>query len=435
MKNLLVTSINPLSNLPFQIECFNRWKAIGFEVRTINVREEAERLRAAGIESEDIKVIEAQDSGIELFGKPVPRIKPLLKSLLNETAYDSYIISNSDIFPAIRSSSIARFWGRCNIALALTREECHALEAHAFSDESPYRGGLDAFFITKSGLPRVTQHLSKLEAADRMAFGIPGWDYLMGACMLSPAIGGTILDSRTLLHVSHRPSYGNMEEFTNYVSDMSRLGVISRQGASEAVDEFATRIEAECERSRRLSRMAKLIYYSPSLCDNTANSDNNEWRRILLHLVQQAPQFECQYRTVALRSLVSRFSSDSDGHLAMALSFMLNSQSVLFRFTQALFAIAFSLHCKTSSSYLDVTESYPKGNQHAAALSDILNRYSEADPHRRLEIAKLFGTELVDYGLFNRRLYNYLALCCENDTERALLAEIYALTRREQDAA
>lgn len=439
-KSLLVTSINPHRRLSFQIQCFNRWKALGFDVRSVNVREEAELLLAKGMASEDINVITIEDSGAALFGKAVPRIMPLLEWLLKEPDFDSFMISNSDIFPATRSSSIISFWERCNTSVALTREECHATAAYAFTDQSPYRGGLDVFFMTKAAMARVVEELSRLQASARMAFGIPGWDYLLGACMLSPKVRGSILDSATLLHVSHRASYGNMDEFSHYVADMSRLGAVSSRCASEAADEFARRIKTECERNHAVSWMAKLIYYSPAyrrpgLGGEESSADADHWRWILQKLIKIAPQFASQYRAEALRSLAYRFFSEKKAHLAMGLSFMLTSHSILFRFTQALFAISFALRCKSGGAAIDVTESYPTGNQHDAALRNILKAYPEADPNRRLALATLFGTELVDYGIFNPRLYNYLALCCENGTERALLADIECLIRRKKQDA
>lgn len=430
-KTLLVTSINPFSNLAFQLRCFHRWKTLGFDVQTVNVREEVKLLRGRGIGDEDIKLIDDGDSGRELFGKPVPLIKPLIDSLERDQSHDRYLISNSDIFPALRSRTIVDFWERtCNSGLALTRDECHALEAHSYPDEAPYRGGLDIFFMTHGALRRVSRQLGELKAAKRMAFGIPGWDYLMGAAMLSPKVGGAILDSRTLLHVSHRPSYGSMDEFRHYLADMTQLGYTASNNPSVAAADFAARIDTECEKNLALSRTARLLYFSPAPDKGKgAGFDQGRSLDIFTELLALAPQFEGQYRGSAIRSLINRLAADPDAHLGVALGFLLSSPSKFFRFTQALFAISLALRCKSNSGPMDVTEQYPKGNQHAAALRNILDRHPETDPSRRLEVAKLFGSELVDHRILNRRLYKYLALCCDNKTERALLLDICGMTR------
>lgn len=426
MRPLLITSINPSSNLGFQIKCFSRWKAAGFEARTINIAEEAEKLHAAGMPADEIRVIDTQDSGLSLFSKPVPLIKPVLESLAHEASHECYVISNSDVYPALRSASITSFWQKYADALALTREECITLDSHAFPDHYPYRGGLDTFFMTQEALKRLNHELSNFAASKRMAFGVPGWDYLMGACMLTPEINGRIADSRLLLHVSHRQAYDNIQEFANYVQAISRMGLISADGFAEAAAEFAGRIDAECQKSRHESRMARLIYFTPP----PASTDNicqlSLWREPMERLTSLAPQLEGQYRVRLIHSLATHFATEQ-GRLQTVLDALLNSQSRLFQFVQALFAIAFSIHSKRAVEALHVSERYPPNNRHGQALELIMKEYPESDPGRRLEIAKLFGIELVDHRIYNRRLFNYLALSCSNDSERALLSEINKL--------
>lgn len=434
-KPLLVTTINPFANVPHQLKCFNQWKALGFDVLSVNVEQEARLLRSEGIPDANIRLIDDSETGAELFGKTVPLIKPIIDFLRNDKQHTHFIISNSDIYPAVRSTSIVRFWEcAANQCLALTREECHALDDYSFIDQAPYRGGLDTFFMSQDALNLVGQELDTLTASKRMAFGIPGWDYLLGATILSSRVGGTIADSGTLLHVSHKPSYGAIDEFGHYLPDMVSLGMTEANNASAAAADFAERINAECFANKDIAEKARLIYFNPIQASTEESSGENSLEKYQ-NLLSVVPQFEGQYRKKALRSLLNRLCTDPQANFAMALNFLVRSPSKLYSFAQVLFAIALALRCKPGAFPTELVEHYPEGNQHAAALNNIVDRIPESDPSRRLEVAKLFGSELIDHRIFNPRLYNYLVLCSANRMERALLSDIGEMTRRKKHAA
>ena len=422
-KPLLVTSLNPASNLEYQMECFDQWNAIGFETRTVNVDEEAKKLRASGLTADRISIIDPRDSGASLFAKPVPRIKPLLESLASEASHDFYVITNSDIYPAVRSASVVSFWQKTAEALALTREECIDLDGHGFADHNPYHGGLDTFFMTKNSLRLISEKLAKIPAAERMAFGVPGWDYMIGACMLTPEVGGHFADSRCLLHVSHRQSYADIQEFKHYIPAISHMGITTASGVAEAAQQFSERIHMECIKHESESRMARLICFSPPAMSRNQSEPMNSVDQIMGQLSSLLPRLEEQYRVSVIRSLVVHFTTRNGG-LQPVLHAMLDSRSRLFQFSQALFVIALALHCKRSVTGFNISETYPRGNRHAAALKNILSRESPSAGALRVEIASLFGIELIDYRILNRRLFDYLALSCANSSERHLLAEI-----------
>jgi hypothetical protein len=430
-KTLVVTSVNPYSKLDYQQLCFQRWKSVGMTVVSCNTRKEAEILIKNGWSETDIRHVQSEHSGQALFGKPVPLIQPLLAALETEQQFDSLVLANSDIYPAIRSNAITCFWAAHAPALALTREETHDLSSHAFDSGSPYRGGLDVFFLQRSALRKINRILERTASSARMAFGIPGWDYLMACCLLSNEIGGRIFDSHVLLHQSHQPTYGNMTEFGHYVPDLQRLGVVTDSDPSVAAAEFAALIEQQCHTQRKSSRVAKLLYYRRP--DRTAipESATAEFEQRWQHLMQLAPGLESCYRKGSVASLYRRMASDSSGSLDTAMSLLCNSESALFQFNQALFAIVLTLMARAKGEQ-PVTQDYPKGNQHAAALRNILNRHDENDPLRRLWIARLFGSELVDHNIFNPRLYQYLVLASDNDCELKLVQKIKSMTRSKQ---
>ena len=424
---LVVTSVNPFSKLDYQRLCFQRWRSLGMDVVTCNTRAEAEILRKNGFQENEIRYVADHDSGQNLFGKAVPLIRPLLASLEHETRFESFLITNSDIYPAVRSGTVAHFWAAQAPALALTREETPELSAHDYDSESPYRGGLDAFFLRHAALRNLNRLLANSQASPRMAFGAPGWDYLLGACILSPEIGGRLLDSHVLLHQSHQATYGNMSEFGHYVPDLQRLGAVSAGDPSAAAAEFSAMIDQQCRHEMQRSRLARLLYYKRpermALDHTLAGQFENCWD----HLVQIAPAMGHYYRKRTMASLYQRITTDSSASLDTAASLLCNSKSTLFAFNQSLFSIVFVLLARAAQSPRSFVRVYPKGNQHGPALRNILTRHDENDPRRRFWIARLFGSELVDHSIFNPRLYKYVVLASDNDCELDLVLQIKAL--------
>ena len=398
-------------------------------VLSCNTKEEAEILAQRGFSKASIRQVPEEHSGKALFGKSVPLIRPLLAEIEEQHSFDYLLLTNSDIYPAIRSGTIPRYWATTAPALALTREETHELASHSFDTEAPYRGGLDTFFFTRPALAKLNRALKQIPAAAQMAFGIPGWDYLMCALVLSPSIAGAVLDSRVLLHRSHQTSYGNMNQFECYVPDLRRLETVTAADTSAAAAEFAELIANNCRKNSKRSRLAKLLFYDPRRRSSEPGNPGSEFEQCWKRLMGLAPGFGYCYRKTAIVSLFSRLRSDQTASLESGLSLLVNSNSVHFKFDQMLFAILFALVARNEPPHGGYASIYPEGNQHAAALRNILDRHDESDPFRRVWIARLFGSELVDHGIFNPRLYEFLVLACENDCEMRLIQEILAITR------
>jgi hypothetical protein len=420
---MLITSINPWSNLAHQLRCFQRWKSLGFLVRSANTAAEADHLTAAGVPRGEILFVSDLDSSIKLFGKPIPRIAPLLSRVEKEYTADIFVLTNADIYPAVRSRLVASYWVGIADAIGLTREECHALEAHSFLSRAPYRGGLDAFCVSRRGLESINRILSRLDSADRMTFGIPGWDYLLGASILSSEVNGRIMDSGTLLHVSHRTTYGNLAEFQNYTRDMVSLGAATTIDPVPAANEFSARIWEECARSTSLTRLGVMMYFMP--VERVRTMPQSAFIEEVVELVEAvAPHALDDYRILGLRSLIDRLIQEGGRNVEMAFKFLVASPSSHCRFSQTLMAIYLTLQCGLLSQGYAFTEIYPQGNQHRPALENIMSSTREDSPDRRVLIAQLFGVELLQYQIFNPRLYNYLVWNCINHMERQLLVEI-----------
>lgn len=432
---LVVTSINPFSNLEYQLKCFEKWKSVGFNAVTCNIQAEAGLLEEAGLPRSQVHEISEEESGKRLFGKPVPLVQPILNRLEKKRQSKFVLITNSDIYPAIRSSSIVRYWSTHASGLALTRDETHDLSAHDFDTTRPYQGGLDAFLMDHAALQKVNRLLSSFYSASRMAFGVPGWDYLLAACIISDGLKGKIIDSRVLLHRSHKTTYNNIDEFGYYVQDMRRLGVVNVDDPAQAAEQFAGLIKESAVKNESFSATAKLIYYrAPDrYAQQVAASDKFE--RAWCRLRELAPFLDGYYRTKSLVSLFDRLASDPGASLELGISFLVDSTSVLFQYSQTLLAIVFALLARYAESAPPFVREYPKGNRHVAALQHILKRHSEDCPLRRVWIARLFGAELVDHGVFNPRLYQYLILASDNDSELRLLEAIGQLAMGRYDKA
>ena len=66
--------------------------------------------------------------------------------------------------------------------------------------------------------------LEKDEIAERMAFGVPGWDYYLAATLSRREVGGAIMDGPFFWHQSHKTTYGNVDQFASYLPEAHRDG-------------------------------------------------------------------------------------------------------------------------------------------------------------------------------------------------------------------
>lgn len=421
---ILGTSLNPGGDLPYQKACLAAWRSAGFDVVSFNSAEEAEALEAGGIESSAIERLDAGEDASTVAGKPVPRIMPVLRRLAARAEGCPVMLANGDIYPAVRSARISEFWSRCGPALALTRQECVSLAPAAVERADAYRGGLDAFHFSPRYLDTVIEGLSEFPVAERMAFGIPGWDYLLGGFIHFRMPGGRIMDGGLLCHLVHRQSYASLNELDGYRSALEELGLSCGESTSETAERFSRLIRESCDRWTTESRLARALFCAwpptPGYSEHAKQAANIAYSELKHRWVRLSDGLELS----ALVALLERLEAESTPVFSMATSVLVQSPSKLMRFTQTLYAIVFMFRVKRETIKATFSEQYPAGNQHVAALDNIIKQHPEADPERRLQIALLFGAELVDYSVFNRRIYNYLALCCRNPTERELLAEI-----------
>lgn len=418
---IVITSLNPYARQIQQLRSFAAWQALGVRITSLNVAEEAERLVELGVPRDRITVIPEDQSGQALHGSRVPLVLPALKGLLRRAGTVPVMLINSDLYPAIRNADALYHWVSLAGAVGLTREECAAPEVHSFAAQQPYRGGVDAFVFSGARLGQIMDQLSDCAAADRMAFGIPGWDYLMAALILGEDVGGRIMDSGVLLHEAHKTTYGNIAEFGHYLPDMARLAGLDGGDPAEVASRFGERIDAECrshEGDRDLTRA--LFYRTP---DDLPVPQENA-RSIARSVMAQAPYLDWLLREPAIAALASR-DLTAPPDFQRALNLFAVNRDPQFRFTQYLTAIHYCLLClDASASDRALTSKYPPNSLHTDMVRQIMVETADQPWQRRLAICDLFGAELVTHGIFNMRLYNFLAESCETDGERDILAAI-----------
>ena len=416
---VVVTSLNPFGRLDQQLRCFAAWKALGFETLTFNVADEMERLREAGVAEADMLPATLPETGQALFGKPVPRVAALLARLAQRHSGRPVVLTNSDIFPAATGPGFVWQWLDSAPALALTREETLFMAEYTATSVTPYRGGLDAFVMRPEALRRILRVLADLPVAQRMCFGIPGWDFLLGAIIRHPDLGGAIHDGGLLLHVSHPTTYSDVSEFAHYLPAMQALTGVAAGTAADAAHLFHCQIVADCQAGFGLRRTVKAAFFRPPLSDRRVSPGALRLARRFLAL---APPLRWSLNLAVLARMIDSLRDTPQPEFP-TLAALLATEGAPVQMQHLLAACVLCLMCRENSA---TTPDYPPGNLHAPALAMVL-RNTAGDPEaRRIEIARLFCTELACYRIFNPRLFNWLALSCRNDDERALLGCIRA---------
>ena len=428
---VVLTSLNPFARLDHQLACLSAWRKLGFETLSFNCPEERLRLAEAGVPSEALLQATEEETGLALFGKPVPRVARLLARIAQMRPGRSVMLVNSDIYPAATWAGFADLWLDRASALALTREETTGLDCTSDTGRLPYRGGLDAFVLGPAALAAVNADLAARPVSERMCFGIPGWDFLLGALIAAPRIGGRIMDSGILLHEAHRTTYSDIDEFAHYVPDIAGLTGMAQGRAQDVAHAFATMISERCEAETGGTALVRALHYRRPVpgAPGPAAVAAARW------LMGLSPALRWNHNLVLLALLADRVGRDPACDLSRTLCFFTSHRHD--RKAGVIDVLAAALLILRMRARDPGSDAYPPGNLHARALEIIIEGTARDPLQRQLEITRLFCDELVNYGIFNPRLYNFLALACRNDDERRLLAEIAARawSGRRADAA
>lgn len=415
---LVVTSINPRSRLEHQIACYRQWKRLGYGFLSFNSEEEASKLEEAGVAGTDIFRIAASSTAQGIHGIAAPRIKAVLHALVHKVKSDSLIIANSDIFPGIRKRMDAL--PKTFACAAFTRHEVFSIELSNSGSSKQYRGGLDIFFLRAASVQRLWALVENDDVAERMAFGIPGWDFYVGGLILSATMGGAILDGPFFFHASHRTTYQHIGEFAHYANKLKDMGFVTSLDYQQAADQFLLRIDSECRQNHGMSRLLGLIY---SERPTRFATDGAGDRRFDLD-AERLQRADIFHRASDAVFLIRQALTKGIDVVAFK-EYFCASPAVEIRFRQCLECLYFLVYVKAKSSGWQLSSKYPRTNSHVQAIDSARRLSSKLE--MRYQLVGIFLTELIDYGIFNKNLFRAIALSCINDRERWLFEKIATL--------
>lgn len=168
---LVATSLAPF-NLERQIFCVNSWIQAGFDVASLNCKEEIEKIHSS---FPKVRFVEATRTALELTGRPFVFFDDIL-SLLYKSEYSVCGIINSDI--EIRPDE--RLYEQINLAReGMVYANRREITSPTSSEGKDYLAGFDFFLFHRD----VTQ----LYPPSDFCLGAPWWDYW---CALIPKLKG-----------------------------------------------------------------------------------------------------------------------------------------------------------------------------------------------------------------------------------------------------
>jgi len=399
-RTIVATSLNPHDRIGHQRACFERWRALGVEALSFNHAAERERLIDAGLPAEALVEIGDEDTMLPFGGRPMPRIVPLLERLLASQAEVALVV-NSDLFPAVSRDPLPLMAAQA-AASGYVRSDCSAVDEPAGTPKAPYHGGLDAFCFRAEGLADLVARLRQEPAAERMAFGVPGWDLYVGHEVL--AIGGRLMEARFLLHPRHAAGYSSIDPFAEQAAAMLASGRYAANDHVELAAEFVARIRAQCSRHLADSRMMQsaLADPVPPAAAQPGPGAADGGLQALPGSLVQAQRARPDWRTLHL----------SHEYLAAR-------GTRLGVFLVALRAALALMHEQGRTGW---TTHYPKGSAHAEQLQSFLG---EADPVVRGErILDLLAIDLYEHAVLNLNLLKYLRVHCRHEQEERLFAAL-----------
>lgn len=425
---VILTTINPFSRLDIQLRCFTRWRELGFEVYSCNSGSEIQTLIHHGVPADVIIKLDLEETGEALFGKPTPRVMAVLERARQLFEADILLV-NSDLYPVASDTSFVEEWRAFGKVVALTRTEVVSIDHPVARLSHPYHGGLDAFLVSRDMTGELIGQLSLFEVSKRMSFGIPGWDYLVGA-VIQNRLNGTFVNSRVLLHEMHQPAYSAIDEFSVYTEALHALNVgagMDHVGLARHIAEGIRRVCTFNDAGRDDASRTTL----QSSADPVPEAD-----RLIAQIEQFVPLLLATLGRPYLTEIISAVRNRPDlsfSHLSSQITDPEPKRSFANLLLMA--AIFMDLRGLAQQRYR-YRYRYPERNHHAAALREKMDHAGKNPDILRLEIAKLFCTEFLDFKIINPRLFNFIALSCENDTERTLVGVIrHCIDGGPQDAA
>lgn len=405
---LVATTVNPFGNIEYQTACFESWKRAGYSVKTFNARKEADLLLQHGFANKDIVIINDHDTTYAKNKKYLPKVRPIIEQLA--ASNQDVIITNSDIF-ALHSTPLTGVLKSLAPSFAITRREAISISTVDLRDNEFYRGGLDVFFFSLESLKQLKNELCHWKAANNMAFGVPGWDYLMGA-LVEVRLNGRICDGPIVAHQYHKTTYSALDSFDIYARDIAKLLAFEKSSPYWVADKYAHRINEQCKANMKIRLSLQSFFH---LNGSRNLSEKNDTSNIKLSDFNDVLN---NANTNRLKQIIKKVQTEGDWSLAN--QFIPGSFVRTAPLTSKLFTLWNYLLTPEQKSKTFSTQ-YPEGNLHAVAIKNCM-KLPEAQ--RDGAIFDVFSTELVNHNIFNKRLFDYLVWSCANATQVDILARI-----------
>lgn len=420
--HMVVTSINPNFRLAYQTTCFRKWKKLGYKCLAFQGRQEADLLLQAGFEQDDLFILDDTATGGEMHDVPSPRIKPILQILQSDFRPRSVILTNGDIFPAVRKRMDALV--QLAPCLAMTRCDVISQQMSYRRANSSNRKALDIFVLNEISLQRLWNKVERSPVADRMAYGVPGWDYYFGSLLLDKDMGGIFMDAYDLCHIPHKPSHQNADELRYYLKSMrDHVGKAGRNDAHAAAI-FTGIIAAQCSRHSGYSKLVSSMYRDPiGVIGEDVASRLLVDERFLTREVVGALGGPNDIQGLEDYVLSEDFS------MGAVRDHLCTSRAYDVRFNEL-------LACTYSVLFLLSTQGrFPRKvrrSTNGPYKSKIRKAMAYQDAARvRYELLDVFITTLIENGVYLENLHKYAALSCINDTERKFLSQITTILKEQ----
>ncbi len=325
-------------------------------------------------------------------------------------------LANSDIYPNL--TGLPHLMLSRDGAYAFARKEVLTL-ASTHRSTQIYRGGLDVFAIGADALEALWRVLSKDPVSERMAFGVPGWDYYMAAGIRHQNVNGQILDGPFFLHQSHCTSYSNVAEFNWYIPALKASGFVSTDNYVAAAEEFASYVNAQCTKNEDTSRKLQLCYDSFVFRDRGKVESIPSAPIEIFKMVAEDPLLAVYLPRI--NELYLHITTNEISQLVL-FSHMADSNSNVKKFSDYLRLLYLVVRIRRATKSFNVRKFYPVGNAHRAAIEQVL-KTSDA-MSRRFYHLDIVCNELIVHGILNNNDFEAIALSCINDAERQLVNAI-----------
>ncbi len=188
----VITSIAP-TRIEVQQRAVQSWIDRGFEVMSLNVQEEIDRLTS---DFPGVNFIRAKRDGRKRLGKPYVYINDMLSALRQ---------SGRRVVGVINSDIILRTDERLNHLLCREADGSllygSRIDIDRIEDETGcyYHRGFDLFFMDRDLIKNIPDN--------NFMLGMPWWDYWFACLMLAKGVQVKRIDNPGAFHLWHKPNY------------------------------------------------------------------------------------------------------------------------------------------------------------------------------------------------------------------------------------